>query len=384
MGERPAPDALRAIRQALLAGDAPAAAGLAEALIEDAGTLDALVEAAALFTEYGLHDASLRLILGALGRQGLTFPPPYAASIRALPARAYYLLAQNFVNYGDFLHARLALDRMEAAFSRSPFEPDGDLQGFRAYLESEIRRTIHENTPREHIPALERAVLHYEAERYLQAAAAFRALLESAPDVRPAWRRLVQCYRRLDFVESAEATFQEALQRFPDDVELMADYAIFLHERGRRREARRFARRLRTILPLSLDVRYRLGLALGILGEDDRAYALLHGLFRRAPDEVHPGVLHYLAVAAYNTGRWEEARRFWRLLAGRTEGGWVGAAMLRYLDRAERRARKAAPARQGALSGPGGSPGAGAPKAPGRHRKRLSYRYPPDEAIFER
>jgi hypothetical protein len=82
---------------------------------------------------------------------------------------------------------------------------------------------------------------------------------------------------------------------------------------GKAETGNKLVRMLRKLVPVQPDQICNLATTRGILGEHETAFQLFSGL-AKLHGFPEPGLCHYAAVAAWNTGRTDRARRWWKWL----------------------------------------------------------------------
>jgi tetratricopeptide (TPR) repeat protein len=90
------------------------------------------------------------------------------------------------------------------------------------------------------------------------------------------------------------AMFKEALQKNPNDTQLMTRYANFLFDQGKFNEAVEWFQKVVALQPGNLDVMTDLGTALWNAGQKDKAMANYQQILKSDPK--HMPTLHNLAV----------------------------------------------------------------------------------------
>jgi tetratricopeptide (TPR) repeat protein len=156
----------------------------------------------------------------------------------------------------------------------------------------------------------ERARECLEQGRYVEATKVLEELVEEYPDFLAARNNLALAYYYLGEWEAAFHMIETVLSRDESNLHALCNLAVFHSHQGNKEKAASIISGLKKVLPIHLDHHYKLATTLGILGEDERAYELFYILSRRGiPEE--PTLYHYLAVAAFNTKRWEVARTAW-------------------------------------------------------------------------
>ena len=113
------------------------------------------------------------------------------------------------------------------------------------------------------------------------------------------------CTLMLGDEEGAERACRALLDGHPDNVQALTTYCAVLGARGDTEGAKQAAARLAAIETDATDDLYRIATALCETGLDEEAYAKLSLLRTRMPYDEN--VLYFYAVAAYRTGRLENA-----------------------------------------------------------------------------
>lgn len=112
--------------------------------------------------------------------------------------------------------------------------------------------------------------------------------------------------------EAAAAECERGLEKFPDSVQLLTTYVAVLGEQGREEKQREAALRLTSVVPKDDDERYKIAIVFCEAKLDEEAY---HALKILHPETgLDRSILYFYGVAAYRSGRLEEAIEAFDLL----------------------------------------------------------------------
>ncbi len=125
------------------------------------------------------------------------------------------------------------------------------------------------------------------------------------PDYASAAGLSAMCTLMLGDEEGAERECRELLEKHPDNVQALTTLCAVLGARDNREEAKAVAKKLSGLPLTGTDDLYRIATALCETGLDAEAYEKLNELKSRLPYDDN--ILYFHAVAAYRTGRVEEA-----------------------------------------------------------------------------
>lgn len=138
-----------------------------------------------------------------------------------------------------------------------------------------------------------------------EARTTFKEMPPAAKDYASAYGLAAMCTLMLGDEEGAERECKELLDEHPDNVQALTTYCAVLGAREHKDEAKEVAKRLASLKVEATDDLYRVATALCETGLDEEAYDKLCILKKRIPYDDN--VLYFHAVAAYKTGKTEEA-----------------------------------------------------------------------------
>ena len=133
----------------------------------------------------------------------------------------------------------------------------------------------------------------------------FRDTPAASKDYASALGLSAMCTLMLGDEEGAEAECVKLLEEYPDNVQALTTYCAVLGARENKEGAKEVAKKLALLQVDATDDLYRVATALCETGLDKEAYEKLTVLKRRLPYDDN--VLYFHAVAAYHTGKTQEA-----------------------------------------------------------------------------
>lgn len=256
-------------------------------------------------------------------------------------ADVWYFLASNHAHLGAYEEAEAcALRYLEQ-------EPQGEYAELAHDLLEAVYAELHQadegGGPPQNgsiVQRHEHARALLETGRFHEAQALLEDLVKAHPDFLPARNNLALAYYYTGRLERAVAAVEAVLAQDPHNLHALCNLAVFCVNLGDWPRLVHLSRLLVKLVPLQPEAMYKLATTLGLLGEHERARVLLRKLLDWARMEEAP-LLHFAAVAAYNTGHPEEARRLWEK-ALRLSGDPVAAYYLQVMEEVEA-GKRAAP-----------------------------------------
>lgn len=244
----------------------------------------------------------------------------------------YYYLANNYANMDDFAAAEQALLRYletdEEGLYLEEAEEMAELLSYELGRAVQIRYVKSRAGLYEHDEA--RRLL--EEGRFVEATDVLQKLVKKHPDFLAARNNLALGYYYLGDFEHALATVFDVLAIDEGNLHALCNLAIFYQHLGETEKLEELAGQLRKTYPFHTEYLFKLATTMGILGDHEMAYRLFSRLVRLGEEDQDPSLFHYTAVAAFNTGRFDEARKRWRLAAKLDPGAEIARF---YLDQME-------------------------------------------------
>ncbi|MGA9174154.1 MAG: tetratricopeptide repeat protein [Thermoactinomyces sp.] len=243
-----------------------------------------------------------------------------------------FYMANNAANMGDL---ELAEDYLLEYLTLDPNgEYAEEAEDMLHMLAEEMGRPPKETVPVGLPPYMlkhEEARTHLEEGRFLQAIGLLREIIEEHPEFMAARNNLALAYYYTGELEEAMKLIEQVLKIDPNNLHALCNLAVLSHHMGEAEKTESIIQMLKKLVPFHQEHTYKLATTLGILGEHRVAYELFVRLIKL--EGVHePSLYHYAAVAAWNSGRYERARAFWKKAAAVHPESEVPAFYLEHMD----------------------------------------------------
>jgi tetratricopeptide (TPR) repeat protein len=285
-----------------------------------------LINLSAVHTELGEYEDSNRLLYRIIHEVDETYTD------------CYYYMANNYAHMGDFDQAeQYALMYLQDKNEGLYVEEAEELLDFICY---ELERTPKElDVEHKLIGKHEKARICLEEGKFVEATKILEEMVEEYPHFLAARNNLALAYYYLGQFESAMKVIEEILEKDQANLHALCNLAVFLKHKGEDEHVRNLVSGLKKVLPVQPDHHYKLATTLGILGEDERAYELFH-ILARGSFSSDVSLYHYLAVASFNTERWEKAKELWLKVQQLDPDGDIAAYYLDVLEQSRLRKRE--------------------------------------------
>lgn len=275
---------------------------------------------AGLLSEMGNYEESNRILQHVLEQ------------IDPSMTECYFYMANNFANMENYESAEKAIvDYLEN-------DPDGQFleesEEMMEFLSYELDRTPKLTTikSREAMFQHDKARALLEEGKFSEAARLMEGIVQSHPDFMAARNNLALAYYYMGQFDKSVSMIRQVLELEPGNLHALCNLAIFLQHFGDREALERLIALLNKTYPFHQDHAFKLATTMGILGEHEKAYRLFRRLLRTREAGQDPCLHHYSAVAAYNTGRYEEAERAWQQAEKLDPGSEIPRFYLSLLD----------------------------------------------------
>lgn len=227
----------------------------------------------------------------------------------------YFYMANNFANMDDFEAAEKAIVQYLENDPEGHFLQESEEMIEMLSYELERLPQIRRIKSREALFDHDQARSLLEEGKFAEAVRILKRLVKKYPDFTAARNNLALAYYYTGQMEKALEAVKDVLSREPGNLHALCNLAIFYQHLGERSKLARLAAALGKTYPLHREHVFKLATTMGIIGEHDAAYRLFKRLARSENAGEDPCFSHYLAVAAYNTGRLQEALRHWQRAA---------------------------------------------------------------------
>lgn len=236
----------------------------------------------------------------------------------------YFYMANNYANMEMFEQAEQAIVRYLEE------DPDGyyleESEEMLEYLSYELERParIRKIKCREDLFEHDRARMMLEEGQFREAARLLEKLVRKKPDFTAARNNLALAYYYLGRFDRCLGEIRAVLEQDEGNLHALCNLALALKQLGQEERLARLRSLLCKLVPYHQEHLFKLATTLGFLGEHEAAYRHFKRLAACQPlDE--PSLYHYCAAAAFNTGRYGAAERYWRK-AEELEPGECGVA----------------------------------------------------------
>lgn len=225
----------------------------------------------------------------------------------------YFYMANNAANMEELELAEKYLCLYLSKDPQGEFAEDAEemLQVIAEELGREPRRPEMFERP-EWFKVHDEARRHLEEGRFLQAIDFLEDLVDQQPDFLAARNNLSLAYYYVGRLEEAVETIQTVLQIEPHNLHALCNLAVIHQYTGKTEERDRLMHMLKKIVPYNMENMCKLATTMGILGEHKIAYTLFQRLLKSG-EVPEPSLYHSVAAAAWNSGRYQSAKKYWQL-----------------------------------------------------------------------
>lgn len=274
---------------------------------------------AGILSEMGRYEDSIRILHHVIDEIDANF------------YECYLYLANNYANMGNYEKAEeYAIRYLECDPQGSYIEEAEDLLEFLSY---ELGRSERESAPKFEMKAIEnheRARRLLENGKFLEASRILKKTIEEHPDFLPARNNLSLAYYYMGRFDKALEEAEKVLSMDQSNLHALCNLAVYYDHLGKKRWVKKLLEGLKKVYPLHNESIYKLATTMGILGEHENAGRLFYTLYKY--HGVHtPALIHQIAVAAYNQGKWAEAERWWSRLKSYPQARTVAERYLRLI-----------------------------------------------------
>lgn len=226
----------------------------------------------------------------------------------------YFYMANNYANMEKFEEAEKAivtyLEEDEQGQFLDEAEEMLDLLFYELGRKAPVKRIKAKEGLAEHDYA--RSLL--EEGKFAQAAEILESITKEQPDFTAARNNLALAYYYMGRFSKAKDTIYELLTLEPGNLHGLCNLAIFYQNEGNTEQVKALIKQLQTLVPFEQEHVFKLGTTMGILGEHESAYVHFRRLLKNKDTAGDPSLVHYAAVAACNTKRYNEAERLWEMV----------------------------------------------------------------------
>lgn len=224
----------------------------------------------------------------------------------------YFYMANNYANMNRFEEAEQALVTYLEEDPQGQFMAEAEEMMELLYYELDRPAKLNQIKSRKGVVEHDQAREFLEQGKFAQAAELLESMQPDYPDYLAARNNLALSYYYMGLFDKARETIAEVLKQEPGNLHALCNLAIFYQNENRPDQVLQLIHKLRVMVPFQEEQVYKLATTMGILGQHEPAYGHFRRLLKNEETAADPALVHYAAVAAFNTGRYDAAERLWR------------------------------------------------------------------------
>ncbi|WP_207892479.1 tetratricopeptide repeat protein [Paenibacillus pinisoli] len=224
----------------------------------------------------------------------------------------HFYMANNFANMEMYESAEQSLVRYLQEDAEGHYLDEAE--EMMELLQYELERPM----PLKNIKSRQGMVEHDQARalleegKFTEAVRILEEIAEQQPDFLAARNNLALAYYYMGLFDKAKACIQGVLEHEPGNLHALCNLAIFYQHEEDTENLKGLVELLTKTVPFHQEHAFKLATTMGILGEHDVAHGHFVRLIKDGEAQQDPCLHHYAAVAAYNSGRLNDAERLWR------------------------------------------------------------------------
>ncbi|MEC0241391.1 tetratricopeptide repeat protein [Paenibacillus dokdonensis] len=232
--------------------------------------------------------------------------------VDASMTECYFYMANNYANMENFEEAEQVLIKYLEEDPAGQFldEAEEMMELFQYELERPVK--LNRIRSREGMVEHEDARALMEEGKFSQAAELLEQIVQEHPDFLAARNNLALAYYYMGLFHKAKTTIGEVLELEQGNIHGLCNLAIFYQHEGDTTSLNPLLELLEITVPFHQEHVFKLATTMGILGRHESAYGHFRRLLKDEEVNGDPSLYHYTAVAAFNSGRYKEAERYWR------------------------------------------------------------------------
>lgn len=224
----------------------------------------------------------------------------------------YFYMANNYMNMGQFDAAEEAIIQyMERDIEGEFLEEAEELIEMLSY---ELGRPVQVRDVKSRDGLFEHNLAREMLEdgRFTEATELLEQVIAKHPEFLAAHNNLALAYYYNGELGKSMDMIKRVLEIDQGNIHALCNLAIFYKHAGKIKELEQLVQKLRKTYPFHTEHLFKLAMTLGILGEHDVAYKHFKRLMHTTDEPLDAILLHYTAVAACNTKRYDEAVQLWK------------------------------------------------------------------------
>lgn len=276
---------------------------------------------AGLLSEMGNYEESNRVLQHVLDQ------------IDPAMTECYFYMANNFANMENYESAEKAIIHYLEHDETGQFLEESEEMIELLSYELDRPTKLTSIKSREGIFEHDRARSMLEEGKFGEAVRILERIIKKHPDFMAARNNLALAYYYMGHFEKSVEMIKEVLELDHGNLHALCNLAIFYQHFGDKEKLGELLSVLRKTYPFHQDHVFKLATTMGILSEHETAFRLFKRLIKTGEAGLDPCLFHYTAVAAYNTGRYDEAERQWRQADKFDPGSEIPKFYLNILDK---------------------------------------------------
>lgn len=224
----------------------------------------------------------------------------------------HFYMANNYANMEDFEAAEQAIVRYLEQDANGQFLEESE--EMIELLSYELDRP----TPLKFVKCQESLFEHDKARklleegRFVEAIRLLQRMIKKHPDFLAARNNLALAYYYIGQFDKAMEAIDDVLATEPGNLHALCNMAIFYQHMGEKEKLDGMADLLKKLYPFHQDHLFKLATTMGILGDHETAYRQFRRMLGGMEAVEEASLYHFTAVAAFNVGLTDEARRYWK------------------------------------------------------------------------
>ncbi|MCM3273861.1 tetratricopeptide repeat protein [Paenibacillus elgii] len=283
---------------------------------------------AGLLSEMGNYEESNRILQHVLDRIDPTM------------TECYFYMANNYANMENYESAEKAIIHYLENDPTGQFLDESEEMMELLSFELDRPTKLATIKSREGLFDHDRARSMLEEGKFSEAVRLLENIITKHTDFMAARNNLALAYYYMGHFDKSVDMIRQVLEMEPGNLHALCNLAIFYQHFGDRESLAELLEVLRKTYPFHQDHVFKLATTMGILSEHEKAFRLFKRLLKTGEAGLDPCLFHYTAVAAYNTGRYEEAQRQWKQAEKFDPGSEIPKFYLNLLDRHREETKK--------------------------------------------
>ncbi|MBO2945417.1 tetratricopeptide repeat protein [Paenibacillus sp. F411] len=224
----------------------------------------------------------------------------------------HFYMANNYANLEQFEEAEQALITYLEEDSSGQFMDEAEEMMELLHYELNRPTKVNKIKSREGMVEHEQARALLEEGKFAQAAKLLETIVEDCPDFMSARNNLALAFYYMGRFAKAKEVIGDVLDKEPGNLHALCNLAIFYQHEKDEEGLHRLLDMLSVTVPFHQEHVFKLATTMGILGRHEAAYGHFRRLTKDEEFSSDASLYHYTAVAACNSGRMEDAVRYWR------------------------------------------------------------------------